>query len=80
MIPLQHPGGARSFRTLGQSGTRRIQRHCRLLRPPLPPRDEVVITSARLGLDSPLVGAAELAFAPLLDDPQTVAAALSGSA
>ena len=46
--------------------------------PPLPPRDEVVITSARLGLDSPLVGAAELAFAPLLDDPQAVAATLTG--
>lgn len=47
---------------------------------PLAPREEVTITSARLGLDSPLVGAAELAFARLLDDPQGVGSALTGSA
>ncbi len=47
---------------------------------PLAPRDELTITAARLGLDSPLVGAAELAFARLLDDPQGVAGALTGSA
>ncbi|GAA5153115.1 ROK family transcriptional regulator [Nocardioides marinquilinus] len=35
-------------------------------------RDEVEIASARLGGDSPLVGAAELAFAPVLEDPQDV--------
>ncbi len=46
---------------------------------PLPPRDELLITAAALGLDAPLLGAAELAFAPLLDDPQGVAGTLAGS-
>ncbi|MBZ5741167.1 ROK family transcriptional regulator [Nocardioides mangrovi] len=36
------------------------------------PRAETVIRAARLGDDSPLVGAAELAFEPVLDHPQTV--------
>jgi predicted NBD/HSP70 family sugar kinase len=36
------------------------------------PRGEVVIRSARLEDESPLIGAAELAFAPVLDHPQTV--------
>ena len=36
------------------------------------PRAETVISPARLGDDSPLVGAAELAFEPVLDHPQTV--------
>lgn len=33
------------------------------------PREQVRIRPAALGEDSPLIGAAELAFAPLLDDP-----------
>jgi predicted NBD/HSP70 family sugar kinase len=36
------------------------------------PRDDVVIRVAQLGGDSPLIGAAELAFAPVLGDPQAV--------
>jgi predicted NBD/HSP70 family sugar kinase len=36
-------------------------------------RTDVAIRSAQLGMDSPLLGAAELAFAPLLQDPQSVA-------
>jgi predicted NBD/HSP70 family sugar kinase len=36
------------------------------------PRDETIIRSALLGDDSPLIGAAELAFAPVLDHPQAV--------
>ena len=36
------------------------------------PRNETVIRSARLGDDSPLIGAAELAFGPVLDHPQAV--------
>ncbi|MCB0894629.1 MAG: ROK family transcriptional regulator [Nocardioidaceae bacterium] len=35
------------------------------------PREDVLIRSARLEDDAQLVGAAELAFAPVLDDPQT---------
>lgn len=45
----------------------------------LSPRGELTITAAKLGLDSALVGAAELAFAPTLDHPQSVAAAATGS-
>lgn len=40
----------------------------------LSPRGELTITVAKLGLDSALIGAAELAFAPTLDHPQAVAA------
>ena len=36
------------------------------------PREDVVIRSAALEDDSPLIGAAELAFAPVLDHPQAV--------
>jgi len=36
------------------------------------PHSEVTIRAAALGQDSPLMGAAELAFAPLLADPQAV--------
>ncbi len=36
------------------------------------PRSEVKIRAAALGQDSPLIGAAELAFAPILDRPQSV--------
>ncbi|HEY0949069.1 ROK family transcriptional regulator [Nocardioides sp.] len=36
------------------------------------PRDDVVVRAAQLGGDSPLVGAAELAFAPVIDHPQAV--------
>ena len=36
------------------------------------PRNETIIRSARLGDDSPLIGAAELAFGPVLDHPQAV--------
>ncbi|MEP9364752.1 ROK family transcriptional regulator [Nocardioides sp. CN2-186] len=36
------------------------------------PRAETLIRSARLGDDSPLVGAAELAFGPVLEHPQAV--------
>jgi predicted NBD/HSP70 family sugar kinase len=36
------------------------------------PRADTVIRSARLGDDSPLIGAAELAFEPVLDRPQAV--------
>jgi predicted NBD/HSP70 family sugar kinase len=36
------------------------------------PREDLVIRSARLEEDSPLIGAAELAFAPVLDHPQAV--------
>jgi hypothetical protein len=36
------------------------------------PRVDTVIRSAGLGDDSPLIGAAELAFAPVLDHPQAV--------
>ncbi len=36
------------------------------------PREDVVIRSAGLGGDSPLIGAAELAFAPVLEHPQAV--------
>jgi len=36
------------------------------------PRDDVVVRAAQLGGDSPLIGAAELAFAPVLDHPQAV--------
>ncbi len=36
------------------------------------PRADVRVRSARLGDDSPLIGAAELAFGPVLDHPQTV--------
>ena len=36
------------------------------------PHAEVTIRAAALGQDSPLLGAAELAFAPLLADPQAV--------
>jgi predicted NBD/HSP70 family sugar kinase len=39
---------------------------------PVTPRDEVRIRSALLGTDSPLLGAAELAFAPILEHPQAV--------
>ncbi len=38
----------------------------------LAPRAEVTITAAVLRGDSPLIGAAELAFAPTLENPQTV--------
>ena len=38
------------------------------------PREDVVVREAMLGEDSPLTGAAELAFAPLLDHPQAVVA------
>ena len=38
----------------------------------LAPRAEVMITAAQLGGDSPLIGAAELAFAATLDHPQSV--------
>ncbi|GAA4381270.1 ROK family protein [Nocardioides caricicola] len=40
--------------------------------PMVSPRDDVVIRSAGLGGDSPLIGAAELAFAPVLEHPQAV--------
>lgn len=36
------------------------------------PRDDVVVRAAQLGGDSPLIGAAELAFMPVLDHPQAV--------
>jgi predicted NBD/HSP70 family sugar kinase len=36
-------------------------------------RSDVTIRSGELGMDAPLIGAAELAFAPLLQDPQSVA-------
>lgn len=36
------------------------------------PRADVVIRPARLGDDSPLIGAAELAFVPVLEHPQAV--------
>jgi len=36
------------------------------------PRDDVLVRAAQLGGDSPLVGAAELAFMPVLDHPQAV--------
>jgi hypothetical protein len=36
------------------------------------PREDVVIRAAALEDDSPLIGAAELAFAPVLDHPQAV--------
>jgi predicted NBD/HSP70 family sugar kinase len=36
------------------------------------PRGDILIRSAALDDDSPLVGAAELAFAPILDHPQAV--------
>jgi predicted NBD/HSP70 family sugar kinase len=36
------------------------------------PREDVVIRAAALDDDSPLIGAAELAFAPVLDHPQAV--------
>jgi predicted NBD/HSP70 family sugar kinase len=36
------------------------------------PRSEVIISDAQLGADSPLVGAAELAFEPLLANPTAV--------
>jgi predicted NBD/HSP70 family sugar kinase len=36
------------------------------------PREDVVVRAARLGGDSPLIGAAELAFAPVLEHPQAV--------
>lgn len=36
------------------------------------PHGEILICAAGLGEDSPLMGAAELAFAPVLDDPQGV--------
>jgi predicted NBD/HSP70 family sugar kinase len=39
------------------------------------PRSDVTIRSGMFGMDSPLIGAAELAFAPLLQDPQSVALA-----
>lgn len=39
------------------------------------PRSDVTICSGMFGMDSPLIGAAELAFAPLLQDPQSVALA-----
>lgn len=38
----------------------------------LSPRGEAALRSAALGDDSPLIGAAELAFAPVLDHPQAV--------
>ena len=38
------------------------------------PRSDVTIRSGMFGMDSPLIGAAELAFEPLLQDPQSVAA------
>jgi predicted NBD/HSP70 family sugar kinase len=37
------------------------------------PRSDVTIRSGVFGMDAPLIGAAELAFAPLLQDPQSVA-------
>lgn len=40
--------------------------------PMMSPREDVVIRSAGLGGDSPLIGAAELAFAPVLEHPQAV--------
>lgn len=43
----------------------------------LSPREDVVIRSAALGRDSTLLGAAELAFAPLLSDP-LIAGAFAG--
>ena len=36
-----------------------------------PERDAVDVVAARLGPDAPLIGAAEIALAPLLDDPAT---------
>jgi predicted NBD/HSP70 family sugar kinase len=36
------------------------------------PRGDITIRNALLGDESPLIGAAELAFAPVLDDPQAV--------
>ncbi|CAI9410353.1 ROK family protein [Nocardioides sp. T2.26MG-1] len=36
------------------------------------PRDDVLVRAAQLGGDSPLIGAAELAFMPVLDHPQGV--------
>lgn len=36
-------------------------------------RSDVTIRSGEFGMDAPLIGAAELAFAPLLQDPQSVA-------
>jgi predicted NBD/HSP70 family sugar kinase len=38
----------------------------------LSPRGDAALRSAALGDDSPLIGAAELAFGPVLDHPQTV--------
>lgn len=38
----------------------------------IPPRDDVEVRAARLDDDSPLIGAAELAFAPVLEHPQAV--------
>jgi predicted NBD/HSP70 family sugar kinase len=40
------------------------------------PREDVVVRVARLGDDAPLLGAAELAFGPVLEHPQTVAPAV----
>lgn len=45
----------------------------------LSPRGEVRIVGAALGMDAPLIGAAELAFEPLLDHPQLIAAAPTGT-
>ena len=42
------------------------------------PREQVVLTVPALGVDSTLMGAAEIAFAPLLADPIAFAAALGG--
>lgn len=44
----------------------------------LAPRADVAVLPARLGHDSSLFGAAELAFEGVLDDPQSVAACLAG--
>jgi predicted NBD/HSP70 family sugar kinase len=40
--------------------------------PMMSPREDVIVRSAGLGGDSPLIGAAELAFAPVLEHPQAV--------
>jgi predicted NBD/HSP70 family sugar kinase len=42
------------------------------------PREQVVLTVPALGVDSTLMGAAEIAFAPLLADPIAFAARLGG--
>jgi predicted NBD/HSP70 family sugar kinase len=42
------------------------------------PREQVVLTVPAFGVDSTLMGAAEIAFAPLLADPIAFAAALGG--